>query len=95
MYQTADKYLNHIFEQKPGVMQKNMLAGMIDQVLNLKSKLNGFGKFLSSNTYNDIKTTTFLEEIKEPDFAYQYIPSNASDNLLINFLTNRVQEKYA
>lgn len=92
MFQTANRFLAHLFDQEPGINQKNMLSGMIHQVFNLKSTLQEFGKFFNSNSYNDKPSTTFIEEIKEVNFAYQYIPQNASDNLKINFFTEKVQE---
>jgi hypothetical protein len=93
MFQTANRYLNHLFELPSGMHQKNMLAGMIDQILNLDSTLDGFSKFFSSNTYNDVKTTSFIDQTDEVVYAYQYIPSNGSDNLLINFMTAEKQIK--
>jgi len=70
MFLTANRYLNHMFELKPGTHQKNLLSGMIDQVLNLDSKLSGFKNFFNSNVYNDIITTTFIDQVKDPEFPY-------------------------
>jgi hypothetical protein len=83
MFQNANRYLDHLFELPPGLHQKNMLAGMMDQVLNLESTLESFCKFFSSNKYNDVTTTSFIDQTDEVVYAYQYIPSNGSDNLLI------------
>ena len=70
MFQTANRFLAHLFDQDPGINQRNMLCGMIDQVLNLDSELTEFGRFFNSNSYNDNPSTTFIQEINEVNFSY-------------------------
>ena len=59
MAERANSLLDYIYLHDFSIYQMHMLLGMFEQIVNMEAPLKKYGKFFSSNTFNEKDTTVF------------------------------------